>query len=276
MGNEEHLSARRLLHNRVSNGNEMFRSLWSAADSSAAARGQRPPTARSPTHRHGHAPSNPRHRHPPRHDRLGPRVRRSARSRRARRRKAVDLRALDRRLRQAGHRRALARVPAGRTRLSRAAADDADGLDQARAAGLSRADARFARQREELRRAAADARAAGRCPRPGSYLAHFRADSIVDDCELDPPAARRTGHDLERARPELRRLLRDALSVGASGRPARGVRHRRAAAARRERGRLLPRDLSGGAAARRASISRAIPATKRLPRASCSTCTSTR
>ena len=38
------------------------------------------------------------------------------------------------------------------------------------------------------------------------YLANFRADSIVRDAELHPPRARR--RSLERARPELRRLLR--------------------------------------------------------------------
>ena len=95
--------------------------------------------------------------------------------------------------------------------------------------GLPRADARPARHRplDAGRRAARPARPAEQA----EYLAHFRADSIVRDAEWIRARARRRA--LERARPELRRLLRHDLPLARARGPARGVHHRRAAAGRR-------------------------------------------
>ena len=108
------------------------------------------------------------------------------------------------------------------------------------------------------------------------YLMHFRADSIVRDAELIRRQLVGEERAVERARPELRRILRGALSVGASARPARSLHHRRRAAARRQRRRLLPAHLSGSRSARRASSLRATRPTATSARASSSICTGTR
>ena len=114
-----------------------------------------------------------------------------------------------------------------------------------------------------------DARAQAR------YLSHFRADRIVDDCELIRRQLAGPDVDVERSRPELWRVLRSPLPVGASRRLARSIHHRRAAASGVQHGRLLSRDLPGGAQqdaeafrplSRRRSARRADPATPPRPR----------
>ena len=107
-------------------------------------------------------------------------------------------------------------------------------------------------------------RAAGsdrRASRP-TYLTHFRADAIVRDAELDPPGARRRA--LERARAELRRVLRHAPTCRS---PPRACARRSSPAGCRRSGRAdrrrLPRDLRAHARAQPALL-RALP---RRPRA---------
>ena len=94
-------------------------------------------------------------------------------------------------------------------------------------------------------------------------------------CRIDPAAAGRRRRAVERPRPELRRLLRRALPVLLSAGTARGVHHRRTAAAVRQRRRLLPAHLSRGPAQDATNSSRAIPATTRCAAASWNTCIGT-
>ena len=91
------------------------------------------------------------------------------------------------------------------------------------------------------------------------YLMHFRADSIVRDAELIRRAAGRRRRAVERARPKLRRVLRRALPVAPSARPARGLHHRRPAAARPAAPTTTTATPTPRSRARRASSSRAIP-----------------
>ena len=77
-----------------------------------------------------------------------------------------------------------------------------------------------------------------------AYLAHFRADAIVRDCEAVRGELGSTAVD--RARPELRRVHDADLPVVRAGGPARGADHRRADAGRPVRGRRLRRDVRAG------------------------------
>ena len=135
----------------------------------------------------------------------------------------------------------------------RGAAPDAArraGLAGAGAGGLPRAAARPARHRslDAGRRARpADARS-----EQAAYLTHFRADSIVRDAEAIRARARRRA--VERARPELRRLLRHDLPLARARGAARGVHHGRARAARRpDRRRLRARPTRAWSSATRAT-----------------------
>ncbi len=88
---------------------------------------------------------------------------------------------------------ALARLPAGRTRISGAATARQLRLAQAGARRLSRAAARFARQRTQQRRAAADAGSARRRARAGRLSDEFPRRQHRARRRVDPsPAGRRT------------------------------------------------------------------------------------
>ena len=77
------------------------------------------------------------------------------------------------------------------------------------------------------------------------YLANFRADSDHQGRRDHPPHADRR-RAVDRARPELRRLLRDHLPVARTGRAARGADHRRGAGAGGHGRGCLPRHLPAG------------------------------
>ncbi len=212
-------------------------------------------TARNAHDRLPHA----RHRPPPRHglDRL--RVHRPARPRPAVRRATVDFCARGAKQRRRRRRPAVARLPAGRARISRS-------RDRSRNTGWLK------RALDDYHVLLLDSRGNGRSSvvlpqtlaRRGNaraqadYLMHFRADSIVRDAELIRRAARRRERAVERARAELRRVLRGALPVRPSAGPARSLHHRwacrrSAAAPTTITGTRIPRSR-----ARRASSSRAI------------------
>ena len=108
------------------------------------------------------------------------------------------------------------------------------------------------------------------------YLMHFRADSIVRDAEWIRRQLVGDDGEVERARPELRRVLRGPLPVRASRRVC--ARSSSPAGCRRSRraptttiGRPIPRSR-----ARRAGSSIATRRTSRGAIASSSTCTGTR
>ena len=138
----------------------------------------------------------------------------------------------------------VSRVPPGRPGLRGEPPDEpAERLDEARAPAVPRAAARPARDRAGRRRSARSI--PGDTPADqAEYLAHFRADAIVRDCEAIRARARLTAVD--GARPELRRVHDADLPVVRARGPARGADHRRPDAGRPVRGRRLWRDVRPG------------------------------
>ncbi len=97
---------------------------------------------------------------------------------------------------------------------------------------LHRAAARPARHRPQQPGQPADAGPASARPSAqAAYLAHFRADAIVADCEAIRRELVGAGPTVECARAELRRVLRDDLPVVCARRAGQGAHHRRPAAA---------------------------------------------
>ena len=187
--------------------------------------------------------------------------------------KLAGLRPVGRRRRQAGRGPSVARVPAGRTGISRTATFHPLGLAQAGAAGVPRAAARLARQRAKLGRPAADARTARRCAGPGGLPRTLSRRQHRRRLRAHSPAVGGTGHDVERARPELRRAFARSITCprirkdcARCSSPAGCLRSPRApmtTIARRIR----------SCAARRGSTLPGIPATRPSHCASWSTCT---
>ena len=103
------------------------------------------------------------------------------------------------------------------------------------------------------------------------YLAHFRADTIVRDCELIRPQLT-GGAPVDRARPELRRLLRDPLSLRRARRACGRPDHRWSALARRATRTTSTGPRTRGSSARSRPTTPAIrrtssgPADRRAPR----------
>ena len=96
--------------------------------------------------------------------------------------------------------------------------------------------------------------AAGAAPGPGRLPGPLPRRLDRPRRRTDPPPADRR-RAVERARPELRRVLHGQLPVAGAGGPPGGVHHRRAARPGRARGRRLPGHLSDRGQAHRRTTS---------------------
>ena len=156
---------------------------------------------------------------------------------------------------------ALAAVPAGRARPRGAAAGHAIWMAGPRGAGIPGPPARPARHRALVTGHAAvpgPARGSGRAGRVPRALPGRRDRGRR---RTDPAPGHRR-YAVERARPELRRVLPAALPVGGRRRRAGGVPHRRARAAGGHRRGRVPGDVPAGACEERRLL-RAVPGRRR-------------